>query len=264
MGLAVLIAGAAIVFAYASLCRLGRDPLGPRPVGELPNTALALFLGFGTWIMAQLFVVPRFVGGEGAAGISGRTVAIVVVVNTHVLIALALLWPALRGRPRPRISAVRIVAAGVLAAVVLLAGQIVYSVVMTAAYRWAGAEPPMQALVEESMHSTGRDFAVRAIAAVVLAPFAEEVFFRGILFPAVAHGIGPARGLVVQAAAFGLIHCWNQWEAWPQAVALAGVGWLAGWLYLRTGSLVAPMVMHASFNAANLVAMTMAEKSSGS
>jgi membrane protease YdiL (CAAX protease family) len=109
------------------------------------------------------------------------------------------------------------------------------------------------------MNATGLDLAVRAVAAIALAPFAEEVFFRGILLPAAARSMGPARGLLLQAAVFGLIHCWSQWEAWPLAIPLAGVGWLAGWLYLRTGSLAVPVVMHATFNAANFVALRMSE-----
>jgi len=255
--LTALFAGTAIVLVYARLRQLGRDPLGPPPSGELPDTALALIAGFLAWVAARALVVEAFIDAEGVAGLSGRTVTILAVMATNVAIALALLRPARKGSFRASLSAGRLVTAGVLCAIVLLSGQLVYGVVMTFAYHLAGAEPPTQELVDETMNATGRDLAVRAVAAIALAPFAEEVFFRGILLPAAARSMGPARGLAVQAFVFGAIHFMTQWTAWPLAIPLAGVGWLAGWIYLRTGSLAVPIVMHAAFNALNFAALTI-------
>ena len=81
---------------------------------------------------------------------------------------------------------------------------------------------------------------------------AEEVFYRGILLPALARAMPLRRALVVQALLFGFVHVWQVPAAWPLSLALALVGWAAGWLYVRTGSLGAAILLHAVFNALQL------------
>jgi uncharacterized protein len=90
-----------------------------------------------------------------------------------------------------------------------------------------------------------------ALCAIVLAAFAEEVFFRGILLPFAARVVGIRAGLVVQAVMFAAVHLIGDPGIWPLAVPLAVVGWVCGWLYVRTGSLAVPIVAHATFNAIN-------------
>lgn len=77
---------------------------------------------------------------------------------------------------------------------------------------------------------------------VIAAPITEELVFRGILFA------GWRRHGFVMAAAFssllfGLAH-------WQPNVALATfvLGWLLAWLYERSGSLWAPIGLHALKN----------------
>ena len=36
---------------------------------------------------------------------------------------------------------------------------------------------------------------------------------------------------------------------WPLTIPIAAVGWTAGWLYARTGSMRAAIALHATFNA---------------
>jgi len=92
------------------------------------------------------------------------------------------------------------------------------------------------------------------VGAVVIAPLAEEAFFRGILQTTVSKVIG-GRWLAVfcSAIAFGAGHAVGQ----PQAVpALIVLGILLGAVYERTGSLVAPILLHGLFNLKTMLWVT--------
>ena len=87
------------------------------------------------------------------------------------------------------------------------------------------------------------------IGAVVLAPLAEEVFFRGLVqsfFRRALHS--PRLAILLASAIFAAVH-YNQPQAVPSLFVLA----LAlGYNYERTGRLISPILIHAIFNAVNL------------
>ena len=85
----------------------------------------------------------------------------------------------------------------------------------------------------------------------LLAPFAEEVFFRGFLLAALVSMIGGLRGALASSAIFSVAHL-NVGTLVPIFV----MGMLLAWLYLRTGSIWPPFVAHA---AQNLIALTVLE-----
>ncbi|MBM4164660.1 MAG: CPBP family intramembrane metalloprotease [Lentisphaerae bacterium] len=85
--------------------------------------------------------------------------------------------------------------------------------------------------------------------AVIAAPVAEEVLFRGVLFPALlAHSGSFARALVLQALFFGAIHAHL-----PTFLPLGVAGACFALGYAVTGSLVTPILMHMIFNATSIV-----------
>jgi hypothetical protein len=88
------------------------------------------------------------------------------------------------------------------------------------------------------------------IGVAVVTPFAEEVFFRGILQTALLHVLRARWAAIVGAGVFfGIAH-----GSQPQVVpALVLFGVILGVLYLRTGTLLAPIVAHALFNAKTLL-----------
>lgn len=92
------------------------------------------------------------------------------------------------------------------------------------------------------------------IGAAAIAPMAEEAFFRGIVQNCIHRVAGRAAALVLASLAFGISHASGQ----PQAVpALAVLGLLLSWAYLRSGSLLSPMLAHALFNLKTLVWVTL-------
>jgi uncharacterized protein len=85
-----------------------------------------------------------------------------------------------------------------------------------------------------------------ALMTCVLAPLAEEFFFRGFLFRALAERFGLAWGVVLGGALFGLVH-------WPggsleAVVVLGALGAMLCLMVYYTASLLPCIIMHASFN----------------
>jgi len=76
----------------------------------------------------------------------------------------------------------------------------------------------------------------------VLAPFREEVFWRGFLLRRLSPLIGTWQAIAISAVAFGLLHT-NPLPAMAMGMAL-------GWLYspLGAGNLYVPMLFHVLVN----------------
>ena len=77
----------------------------------------------------------------------------------------------------------------------------------------------------------------------VAAPVVEEFVFRGVLLRSFASHIGAGWANIVQAALFSAMHMNLQ-----AALVLFVLGLVLGTLARRSGSLLAPMLLHAAFN----------------
>ncbi len=84
--------------------------------------------------------------------------------------------------------------------------------------------------------------------AVVLAPFAEEIFFRVFLFNAIARHAGFWAGALVSSAVFALAHA-----DLSAFLPLAGVGIVLCWVYARTRNAWCAMLTHGGFNGAMML-----------
>lgn len=96
----------------------------------------------------------------------------------------------------------------------------------------------------------------------------EEVAYRGILGTEAEEAFGRNGGRLLQSVAFGLWHIMDaRITNNPVAgtVLLTGVaGWGFGWLYARSGGLVAPMLAHLAVNEAAAVAALCVQRFDGS
>ncbi len=249
--------GALVVLEFARRRRRGENPLGRRPTGELADTRFALLFGSLVWLCLAMYAVgaPPVARMLRLGGAAAGAAAFAFV---NFVVALGLLRTATSGARRPALAPGKLVLVGVCGAFALFAAQFAIGQALEVAYAMLHLPQPQQAIVDDARQAGGLDVVVFALCALVIAPFAEEVFFRGILLPAVARVSGEHAALVFQAAAFGLVHVLSDWRTWPLAIPLALVGWLAGRLYLRTGSLAVPIVLHATFNALNFVALRAA------
>lgn len=87
-----------------------------------------------------------------------------------------------------------------------------------------------------------------AWALALLSGFGEEMFFRGMLQPAL--------GLVITSLLFGLVHFIPRREILPWTCFSIGAGFLLGWLFQFSGTLVAPIACHVLVNGINLDRIT--------
>jgi CAAX protease family protein len=83
---------------------------------------------------------------------------------------------------------------------------------------------------------------------ILIAPFAEEVFFRGLLFPALARHTGAILSLIVTALLFGAIHSQQLGDAWLQVACIALVGAVLTAVRWRYHSLASSMLVHMGYN----------------
>jgi membrane protease YdiL (CAAX protease family) len=93
------------------------------------------------------------------------------------------------------------------------------------------------------------------VAAVVVAPLAEEVFFRGVLLPALYQSLGHAwLSILISGVVFGGIHGSQPQDVLPLSV----FGVALGFVRVRYRCLPACVLIHALFNARTMVLATLA------
>ena len=86
--------------------------------------------------------------------------------------------------------------------------------------------------------------------AAIVAPFAEEFLFRGLVFRAFANGIGVMLAALVSGLLFGALHLNSlDTDRLLQVVSLIVLGVLFALLYAWSGTLFAPIAVHATNNA---------------
>jgi membrane protease YdiL (CAAX protease family) len=96
-----------------------------------------------------------------------------------------------------------------------------------------------------------------ALATVIMAPLAEELFFRGFVFAGLLRPFGVPGAMVASGLLFGAFHITG-----PETVGLVlpfgAVGVLFAWLYWRTGSVWPSIATHLVFNLVSFVALAAA------
>lgn len=125
---------------------------------------------------------------------------------------------------------------------------------------------PVPQIAHESLVSLQEDFnparlIVLFVTAVIAAPLIEETVFRGVLQTSLMRWMKGQRwiAIILSAAVFSSIHAWVVPTHSLVPLFVLGIVW--GYLYERTGSLLAPILAHAVFNAANIgIALCMPEQ----
>ncbi len=110
-----------------------------------------------------------------------------------------------------------------------------------------------QGLVPKTWDSSrAAPFLANAAVVVIVAPFVEELLFRGLGFGLLIPFVGPLAAIVITGVAFGLAH--GLVLGLP---VLSIFGITLGWLRRRTGSVYPGMIVHSLFNAAALAAAVL-------
>ena len=89
---------------------------------------------------------------------------------------------------------------------------------------------------------------------ILVAPLVEETIFRGFLYPVIARSWGVGPGVVVTGILFGLMHAVQLWGGWGQISLLMIVGIVFTYVRARTGTTLAPYLLHVGYNSILFVA----------
>lgn len=199
----------------------------------------ASLVGAGSpWI----YVVPL----AGAPPATLVALAIVVQGRAGSRRAAPLLGLSLPGR-RAIIKAVPLVLTGAAALYAVTTAQIS----ITRSLGYSPDQIPRQRIVEAMQQDPGVEFLViMVLLAVVVAPVAEELLFRGMLYLPLRSKTGPLVAGLIVATIFALIHGY----LWG-APYLFVIGVLLAALVESTGGLTVPIIVHALHNAVIVVAV---------
>jgi len=245
---------------YQSLARADRHPdayRGPAPL-----------LVFGALFFLQLLVAAALIAGGLPDPTVNPAAAMVSLLVTGLLYA-ALVWVAVvrtgaltwhdMGWPTRGIAPGRL-AADALGAVVAIVPTYLFSIVVAAILATAMRVTPSSALPEPR---TWAEVVPVAVAAILVAPVGEELFFRGFALTAWARDIGAWSALIRTTVFFALVHILNVTaDSAAQGLQLAliafatilPVAYVLGWLFLRRG-IVASIAGHMTFNAIGVAAL---------
>lgn len=146
----------------------------------------------------------------------------------------------------------RSVKIGTIAAAFMLVGTFFLGWLSDKLMRLAGMTPQAQTAVDVVMNSSS---VVRKIyygvSAVVLVPPAEELLFRGLIYPSIKQTGRPLLAIWGTSILFAAIH-FNMLAMIP----LLFVALMLTLLYEATDNLLVPIIAHALFNLANFMIMT--------
>jgi membrane protease YdiL (CAAX protease family) len=222
---------------------------------ERALSAMEVFLCSG--LPTQLLVALALHGlgwtpNEPDGALSLRYVSVLSLADTVLIVGLAHVFLVSRG-DRPRLvyfggrSHLREATLGLASLPLVLAGIALVALTLRQVAPWLHNVPdnPLEALMRDPV-----GLAVFAVVAVVAGGVREEVQRAFVLHRFRLHLGGPILGLWLFSLVFGAGHLLQGYDA---AILTALLGLLWGALYLRRGSVVAPMVSHSLFNLTEVV-----------
>jgi membrane protease YdiL (CAAX protease family) len=131
-----------------------------------------------------------------------------------------------------------------------LVGIIVYGAVLQLI--GADAATPQQDDLEPIFQSRVL-LPLTGIAVLIMAPLAEEIFFRGFIFGGLVRPLGVPAALAVSGLIFGVFHITDV-ASLGVVLPFSLIGVLFAWLYYRSGSIWPSMAAHFLFNVVGFAA----------
>ncbi len=91
--------------------------------------------------------------------------------------------------------------------------------------------------------------------AILIAPFMEELIFRGVLFRFFEHLVGLRFAVAGTAVLFAALHVPEYWGAWNHVFLILLVGLTFSLARGLTGSLTPSVILHVAYNACQMLAL---------
>jgi membrane protease YdiL (CAAX protease family) len=102
--------------------------------------------------------------------------------------------------------------------------------------------------LQKMFNSPAAGYTIAAFA-ILIAPFMEELIFRGLLFSFLERLAGVTMAVVGTAALFAALHVSQYWGAWNHVVLITLVGVCFSLVRGVTGSVTPAYVLHTAYNA---------------
>ncbi len=219
-------------------------PVLPAKYPELIDKLLTLFyLIISTLLFATPFLIPN-----GTAEVTGQIPGIVDAwfnTFTPFLIYLPLMIRyGYISVPLAKLSLKKLMA-------VIMALFTIYAlnfcINLTGFYEWVinvTGSPETQQAIQSMKNAHGALFIPMAVSAIIVAPIVEEIFFRGFIFRLLSCRIDVVSAALLSGLYFGAVHL-----SLVQTVTLTIFGVVQCFLYVKTRSIMYPIILHAVFNA---------------
>jgi membrane protease YdiL (CAAX protease family) len=242
----------------------------PEPAGAEPKATWSVFHSFGIFLLGNLVIGQGLIGsivlflyGVTNVPTDGATTPLLMasLFADLAMVGTILVW--LRRRREPIVALLGIPARGRWVSEIATGvgvGAVIYLVVVF------GVSPAIGSLLE---HLLGRQISVpdqvsphlswagkvlAAIVAIGIAPMAEELFFRGILFRGLLDRRGFGVAAAVSSVAFGLAHWTGEWRgALVLVLSMMVTGLALARLYDRRKNLITNIAAHATFNIVGVI-----------
>ena len=108
--------------------------------------------------------------------------------------------------------------------------------------------------LQNLFNSRAAGYAVGAFA-ILVAPFMEEMIFRGILFGIFESQVGLRFAILITAILFGGLHVPEYWGAWNHMFLIFLVGLVFSLARGMSGSLAPSVFLHVGYNASMMIAL---------
>jgi membrane protease YdiL (CAAX protease family) len=223
-----------------------RDPELPeaaRPQWPPWYAPAALFAAFVAIAVASVPLLPVIITFGISEAVAGVALLVLLVVQDGMLVLAALLFASIKRTPPPWHFGIRATRLWPTICWAALAFGLMLGVELGYIELFGVDETNVEELGEDNLVA---GFAV-ALAVIVVAPVAEEIFFRAFFYRALRTRLPVWLAALIDGLVFGSLH----FQGFDTAIilpiiALFGVGQCL--VYERTGSLFAVIAIHAGFN----------------
>ncbi len=138
--------------------------------------------------------------------------------------------------------------------VLVAAGAHVGLIIYAAVLMLVGADAAVPEQDIEDLFDSRAVLPVVGFATVIMAPLAEELFFRGFVFSGLIRPFGVGGAMLASGVLFGTFHVTGA-DSVGLIVPFSAIGASFAWLYYRTGSLWPSIGAHFLFNLVSFVVL---------
>jgi len=218
-------------------------PDAARPAWPPWYAPAALFASFGAILVASFPLLPVIFTFGISEAVAGIALLALLLVQDGLLVLAAVLFASIKRTPRRWHFGIRATRFWPTVGWVLLAFAVMLGFEFGYIELFQVDETNVEELGEDSLVA---GFAV-SLAVIVVAPVAEEIFFRAFFYRALRTRLPVWSAALIDGLVFGVLHFQGLDTAIIlPVIAVVGVGQCL--VYERTGSLFAVIAIHAAFN----------------